>query len=193
MVTLCDELLIGEGGERRCYSLPDNRDFCVKITKEGLSGRLEQSLVEYDYYQLLKKRNIPLDHIPECYGWIDTNLGKGLVYERVFSTSARLDSFTLRTALNSGVINFDVALHILKQLLSYLSRYNFIVSDLSMNNLILHFGESWKLYLVDGVGGRNLDWKYKVRKRVPLYARYKIKQQWPKLFDEINNEFPLGF
>ena len=56
MVILSEELLIGEGGERYCYSLPGEPSRCVKVTKYALKGRLEQSVVEYDYYQLLKKR-----------------------------------------------------------------------------------------------------------------------------------------
>lgn len=188
MITLSDELLIGEGGERRCYSLPGDQSVCVKVIKEGLSGRLEQSLVEYDYYQLLKKRNVPFDHIPKCYGWVNTSLGRGLLYERIFSTPERHESLTLRAALKNGSVNVDEVFHMIRQLVDYLVRYNVVVSDLSMNNLIINMDATDKLYLVDGVGGRNLDWKYKLRRKLPLYARYKVKQQQPKLVDEISDE-----
>ena len=188
MIVLSEELLIGEGGERYCYSLPGDPKCCVKVTKPGLSGRLEQSVVEYDYYRILKRRKVPLDHLPDCYGWIETNFGEGLVYERVVSKPEESLSVTLREALKNNLITIDKMYEALDELRFFLLKYDVATSDLCMNNLIVDLYGDIKFYLVDGVGGRNFDFKYKLRKRLPFYGKYKVKQQWPMLLNEIKRE-----
>lgn len=111
-----------------------------------------------------------------------------MVYEKIVSNSEYSLIFTLRGVLQNNIVTVGDMYELLGELRLYLLKYGIAVSDLSMNNLILKLDVEARLYLVDGVGGRNFDLKYRIRKRFSFYARYKMKQQWPKLLDEIKSE-----
>lgn len=164
--------------------------YVYKVTKAGLKGKLEQSLVEYDYFEFLKQRGVLLSHIPYCHGWIETNIGKGLVYDRVFSYKNRKESLTLKRAFGEKMIDINLTHNMLDELCRFISKERIIVSDLSMSNIIVTLDGKPKLYLVDGIGGRDFDYKYKIKKRMPFYTRYKLKQQHRKIIKWI--EFELN-
>lgn len=186
MFYISEEEVIGEGRERKCYSVPGQRELCIKITKDIPGERLEQSLVEYDYYQYLYRKKVPFDYIPHCYGWVDTNLGKGLLFERVISGGSD-KSISLRHALDSGLLDAPSIENLLSDLHSYLFRYGIAVSDLTPSNIVCSFDEKNRMYVIDGLGSRNMSLKYRVRKRFDFYSRYKIKQQWPLLINRVYN------
>ncbi|PSJ42794.1 hypothetical protein C7I36_09000 [Zobellella taiwanensis] len=190
MIIIDESLLIGEGAERHCYVHPKDSGLCIKITKKDIKGRLEQSIVEHDYFYKLKKRNIKLSHLPKCYGWIDTNMGDGLVYERVFSYKNKNVSLTLKEAFRRKLVDINETNHLLNELYDFISKNNITISDLSMSNLVIKLDGKRKLYLVDGVGGRNFDYKYKIRNilPIPFYSKVKLKQQQREINKWLNIE-----
>lgn len=96
MLKLTNE--IGRGRNKICYEHPLDQNLIVKInTKESMRvpkrlillslGRITRSAIEYEYlrYNDLINRygSAILEIMPKCHGFVETNLGKGLVYERV--------------------------------------------------------------------------------------------------------------
>lgn len=118
MIVLTKSLLLGEGNERACYLHPEIQGKCIKVNKPFFIGKPEQSLIEYDYYQSLKNRGVEFEFIPQCYGFVETNMGEGLVFERIETVKGR--SLNLRQALNEGFFDKDSAASMAMDLYRYL-------------------------------------------------------------------------
>ena len=114
---LTPELHLGTGDNRRCYAHPDNPGLCIKVDKPWNEGfynspfkRVKRMVMpwladfssnreEARFYRtqsrfLGEKFYV---HAPRCHGIALTNLGPGLVFERIRDDdgnySARLDSY----------------------------------------------------------------------------------------------------
>ena len=83
MIELDKEFLLAEGGERLVYIHPNDNNKVIKILKKGLNKHNFQNKLEFKYYNFLTKKNRDFSNITKCFGYVDTNLGKGLVFERV--------------------------------------------------------------------------------------------------------------
>lgn len=189
MIDLTDSHLLGMGNERKCYVHPDDDSVCIKInrSKSYVNDTPEQSLVEYDYYSYLERRGVPLTHLPGCFGWIETNKGTGLAFERIRATEDGV-SLTLDKALEQGALSKSEAKALISDVYRYLFRYRLMLSDLSPDNFGLRFEPEPRLYLIDGLGSRNMDKKYFMRKRWPTLAWIKTWRQWRKYHHRLLTE-----
>ena len=80
MLNLDDSLIIGKGANRTCYRHPSDKEKCIKIPN---NSQCETQALEIQYYELLASNRIALKHISQYYGEIDTNVGKGYIYELI--------------------------------------------------------------------------------------------------------------
>ncbi|MGQ4879979.1 YrbL family protein [Billgrantia sp. LNSP4103-1] len=178
-ISLASATLLGKGNERLCYIHPHDETKCIKIDikKDDRKHLPEQSLVEADYYEYLKKKDVALDHLPDCYGWVETDLGVGLVFDRIMSTTDG-KSITLHEAISQLLLTKQEVQRLLDELYLYLIRNSILLSDINSGNLCVSFIGNEKLFLVDGLGARNYDKKYFLKKKIPLLARYKTIRQW---------------
>jgi hypothetical protein len=71
-------LFIGEGMGRKCYTHPFEKNLCIKIpSKRGQRS----SQREIDYLNRLHASGKSFDMIADFKGEIETNFGKGNLYE----------------------------------------------------------------------------------------------------------------
>lgn len=88
------------------------------------------------------------------------------------------ETITLEKAINQKKIKTTEAKAILKELYEYLTYNKILISDLNMANVCIRTQPVPKAFLVDGLGSRNFDLKYKLRKKIGLLAFIKTKKQW---------------
>jgi len=171
---LDESLLIGAGSHRKCYQHPSNPALCIKITINSSCTRRHQNPREYAYYQLLEKRGIDWRRIARCHGWVQTNLGRGLMFDHIRGPDGQTLP-NLEEQLKQGILNHEMLRHELWQLREWLIRNAVIVCDLQLANMVLipqrRPGE--KLVLVDGVNNRNL---IKIANYLPPLARSKMRR-----------------
>ena len=75
-------LLSDSSSSRICYIHPLDNGKIIKINRPERKGRsIDFNAQEYEAYQAMSDRLKAF--FPKCYGYIDTNLGKGLVFERI--------------------------------------------------------------------------------------------------------------
>jgi hypothetical protein len=178
---LTENDLIAKGSERACYLDPTNNSNVIKIIySEGSHN--QQNELEYIYMNYLKKNNKNLSSITQCYGYVETNLGQGLVFDRVLDfdlTPAK----SFRYYISKKIISISLQGKLLRDLQEYLEQNGILFVDTSLTNIFCQriSDEEYKLIIVDGLGAKRMGIKFWLYRHFPLYSKYKMKRQWSKL------------
>ena len=185
MLDLKDDFLLAKGSERLCYAHPINNNQVIKIMYNQKSMN-NQNQMEYKYYNLLKKRKVSFDHITMCYGWIETNLGIGLIFDRV-NNYDNSDIFNLRYMLQNKLISNELETYLLEELKEYLYKNKILFTDPTTLNIMCKKISKikYKFIIIDGLGARKRGIKEILYKVSPFYSYYKIKKQWAVLINNI--------
>ncbi len=183
---LNNDLLLAKGNERFCYIHPDDAGKVIKVTYKHEGGR-SQNILEANYYECLKKKGIPLDHIVTCYGWTEIDGEKGLVFERVQDFDGKT-SLTLNEVIREKLLPIKEVKEKLEGLQYYLERYNIVFVDSSFDNIMCQRSQEgdYTLKIIDGLGGRRLGLKSRLYCVLPFYARYKVRHQWQKILHNLD-------
>ncbi len=169
-VILTNELKFAEGGNRLCFRHPEKPDLCIKITRPGIAKTIrnrksglkslrplsdfDDNAVEYKAYQQSAILNPRVaherlwQHLPRCYGWQETNLGRGLVSD-YYSVRDRLPAETLENYLkNNGLDKFSKGA--LTDFEDYLLDVQILTKNILPHNLVI--AKDGRLKLIDGLG-----------------------------------------
>ena len=78
-----DPLIIGIGHHRTCYIHPRDTSKCIKVIHNPVKHALNEVKREVGYYHYLARHLKDWRGIPRFYGTVETNLGRGFVYDRI--------------------------------------------------------------------------------------------------------------
>ena len=172
-------LLISEGANRMCFRHPADSTKCIKIPKLG--GHRAQAL-ECQYYRRLASNDISWDQLSRYHGVVETNLGKGYVYDLILDFDETI-SLPISDYLCTEPVNnidrrviFD-SLHTLKE---YLLANIIIVRNLRPYNILykrINVQEGIAV-LIDNIGHHNAC--FHLSDATALLARKDIRKKWKK-------------
>lgn len=154
---------IGRGSERAVYISRQCDDKVLKLSR--YSDRNEQIIREINFYKYLIKHKIPMTHLPQLYGIVNTPHQLGIIQEYVNSEEkikpdeksfGELKAvYDLPQLIKQPTIiqkRLDEALY---SFLNYLLTYNIVINDLQPYNLrIKIFENAYKVCLIDGFGSQ---------------------------------------
>ncbi len=185
MIKLTKNDFITSGHKRDCYRFPNDPTKLIKIEKKHKLS--EDNLIEKTYYNYLLRKRKSLAHIAKFHGSIETSLGYGLVFERISNYDGS-DSKTLSEIIEKGLLKRDELSILIKELGDFLIKNNIVFADVSLVNVLYQIQKNkCKLIIIDGLGGRHFDLKFKMRMLLPFFGRYKIKTQWKKFLQNCYN------
>lgn len=178
--------MFNRGRHRACFIHPSDPGKCIKVPARP--GAFSQSLVEDDYYRYLARRRVPLDHLAACHGWVDTDRGRGLVFDRIgYEPGASAASVNLERAIATRLIRESEIRAALLELRRYLQRHRILWSDENPKNICVTTHPSLRFVIVDGLGGRQaLNLKYRVLKSVPILARLYTSLKVTRMFQRVD-------
>lgn len=186
IITLNNDLFIGEGMGRKCYTHPFEKNLCVKIpSKRGQRS----SQREIDYLHRLHARDKSFDMIADFKGEVETNFGKGNLYELVRdydgSISKNLEYYL---SLNDKNITSKMVV-LIENLRVYLKKEYILFSDLDMDNILVKKANEsdYKLIIIDGIGDNNQIPLLEYIKPLGLKRCYK---KWDVFKARIGKKFP---
>lgn len=187
-------LIIGSGTERDCYRHPSSPNLCIKVNHgRALSHKKQttkQSQTEYSYYLRLQKRQKQPTIIPQCYGWIETTQGPGLVFDLIRNGNGSAAPRFLQ-AVDKGVISVEQGRLLLSEFKQKMLEELVIPCDLHPDNILVQqTGAKYRLVLVDGIGNRNV---FKFAEMIPALGRMKIKRHWARLMNRLHQKRPAYF
>jgi len=181
MIILSENLLIAKGSERTCYIHPTDNNKVIKVIH--LNGKHNnQNELEYIYMSFIEKRKKDLSSLTKCYGYVETNLGEGLVFDRVLDFDL-VASKSFRYYIAQELIPLSIQKVLLSDLQEYLEQNGILFIDTSLTNIFCQkiTKEKYKLIIVDGLGAKRMGIKFWLYRHVSIYAKYKMKRQWKKL------------
>ena len=187
MITVDKSLFLSSGGERDVYIHPQDSSKVIKVLKsssnilklpENKSRRLNDNLLDDYYFRLIEGRVSNFSHITRCYGLIETDLGQGLVADRVanFDGSEITDMYD---AVSAGLLTDSQEEKLIHELADYLTDNRIIFADAYLTNVLLQkTGQnSYRLVIIDGLGLRKRDIKSWLHLHVGIINRIRVKRQ----------------
>ena len=193
MLALTEQNIIGEGNSRIVYQHPSRSDLVIKIEKNNTTNNKPNNKIDFIYYKHLIKNKKDTSSIAKCHGWVKTNMGEGLLFEKIVNED-HTDVLTLQKALENKLVSVEAAKKLLDGLLTYLEYNNIILGDISLDNIVYQKIDTndFKLIIIDGLGGRRLKFNFWLYLTFDCLAKRKVKKQIKKLeryFLEFTNTF----
>jgi hypothetical protein len=181
IIKLSPEYFLVKGGERDIYAHPTNNSKIIKIDSRKKYTR-NQNILEYRYYSYLGKKEIDQKKISKCFGFIDTNLGKGLVFEKIIDYDGKL-SIGFDEIIKQKKLPVELEIRLLEELKEYLLRNQIVFVDAGLYNILCqeYKKDNYRLVIIDGLGGRRPGFKSNLYIYIAPYRLYKIIKQWKKI------------
>jgi hypothetical protein len=186
-VSLSAQQFVAEGTDRKCFRHPHEANLCIKVLHpERRSGRFWR---EINYYLSLRRRDADFQHLTRFHGLIDTNFGKGAIFELVLDDDARVSkSLDYYLAQNDREFNTWIieAIENLKQ--NFYQQW-IVFHDLNPTNILvkrLSFDE-FRLVVIDGIGHNHFI-PFASYSRV--LARRKITRVWNRRYRQWYSAYP---
>ena len=161
-----------------CYVHPLDEHKVIKILYNQKASN-NQNILEYEYFKFLENKNVNFSHITKCYSWLETNLGKGLVFNRVLNYN-HTDALGFQYFLKNKKLSIKEENELLEELRLYLVNNNILFTDATTINVICQKinTSKYKLIIIDGLGAKRKRLKLFLYTFLPFYTQYKIKKQW---------------
>ena len=187
-IQLSDGDFLAQGRHRACFVHPGNAARCIKVQLPTRRST-DQNGVESDYYNYLRRRGVSFSHIAACHGWVETDRGRGLVYDRVYLDNLARPEFgalDLRKAILDNVLDDGLLEELLAELVDYLRRNSILWCDENPSNICVALRPRPRLVIIDGLGGRKKkDLRYRLFKRIPLFARLYTRPKIGRLYEKV--------
>lgn len=185
MIILNKGNILAKGSERACYLDPADSTKIIKIIYNKKSKN-NQNELEYKYYEYLNGKNIEFSNLARCFGWVETNLGKGLIFERILNYDGTASS-NLREILQRKILFSNEEDTLLNDLNTYLESNSILFIDATSLNVLVKEESKTKrkLVIIDGIGAKREGFKFYLYLKFNFYTKYKIKKQWNVFLENI--------
>jgi hypothetical protein len=184
---LTPQLFVAEGTDRKCYRHPDRNECCVKVLHPEVGpGRFWR---EVKYFSRLRRRGIDFKHLSAYRGIVDTNLGKGAMFDLVLDDDSRI-SRSLHHYLGENDLRFNAWVgEEMERLKQDLYTQWIAIHDLNPTNILvkrLGFDE-FRMVVIDGVGHNHF---VPLASYSPAFARRKLVRAWNRRYRQWYSAFP---
>jgi hypothetical protein len=183
---LTDKHFLSVGTGREVYNHPFDPS---KIVKISISKKFykNQNFIENIYYKYLKKNNLPLKNIVKCFGYINTNLGKGLVFEKVCDYNGNI-SKTLFQVIQNAEIPKNLIVELFKELQKEIIKNKILFIDSVLSNILFceYEKDKYKLVIIDGLGGTNI-FRFYLMLFISKYKKYKLNKSNHIILNKLKN------
>lgn len=170
-----EEQAFARGGNRVCFVDPRNNNHCVKVARQDRTAAIKKSekkfpaslkpassfddnQEEHDVYQRID-RQIGVDAyqlIPRCFGFVETNLGRGLCSEIIKDTDEKISLTLKQYVWQSGLT--DELKAAVKEFQSKWQSLGMPSRNLLLHNIVVQQKDSniERLVVIDGLGWPDL-------------------------------------
>jgi len=162
-MTLALQEIVGEGLERTVWLHPRSHDRVVKVRKP--TARFDRNRADWDWFQ--NRRAVACKHIPEHFGFEQTDRGPGLVCEFIRDEDGQ-PSKSVKVCLGSGEVGVEEMRRHLIEMYDWLIAHKIPICDSNLGNVLYQRGSKTRLVIVDGFGFSHGPFWWAVKKFRPL-------------------------
>ena len=180
MIQIQNANLIGSGQDRVVYQDPTNPDRCIKIPRidndkkqeaksfhdymlwlsRGLnSNYFDHNFVDVLYANFLSKRNNPhaFDHLPKCFGFVETDLGMAVSWELIRNYDGSPCISLADCEKNPGLLGINeraLLQDALDDFFTWQLKNRILLREMAFSNTLIRTNEDGqiKLYHIDAIG-----------------------------------------
>lgn len=186
-IHLSDKSPLSKGMERRCYLHPNDPRLVVKVPLHSGVSECQANEDELRGYQLLKEDNITLDFISHCYGFISTDLGKGLLCDCIRDDNEEVSKTIWDVVIYQEECDIEYVLKVINKFCSFLIINRVWIYDLNLKNIVLQrkADGSYHPYIID-LKGRSANTEFiPISRYIPYFALRKLKRRTRQLIERI--------
>jgi hypothetical protein len=190
MIIIQEKDLIAVSGPRACYLHPEDSTKVIKIVRKKVFLRKNNAnWQEWCHYHYLLKRHGKLDIVNECFGFIQTNLGEGLVWQCVRDVDGDISSTV--TNIMKMPENYDL-IAVKKELnrfCQFLIQKNIQLFDLNPMNVIIKINADGICEAVSAdIKGRYANHEFvPLSTYIPFFSRRKLIRRCKELTDSFSD------
>ena len=187
MITLTDDLYLGVGNHKTVYAHPTDKNLCVKILHTPDDPDFYK---ESRYRKALGSRADSMTLITKYFGEIETNKGKGYLFERVLDFDGKI-SQTMLNVLDDTVADKNLLPATEKLLLDFKKTYfdeRFLLAGVDPDNYLVQRTSPTerRVRIIDNIGIATFI-------ALPYYFNYfalkRAKKYWGLFVDLMRSDY----
>ncbi len=187
MIFLDEANLISRGQLRSCYQHPENMDRIIKIPAGDKKECLAANISELKGYHSLMLKHTDLFCVSHCYGFIRTNLGRGLECDCIRDESGRISKTLWDIVIFEDDPDIDYIIKVIENFCDYLISEKIFLFDLNLKNVALRqlSDGSYQPTAIDLKGVYDNHELIPVSSYFEFLGRKKLKRRCSQLIDRI--------
>ncbi len=184
-IQLREDQVIGQGGHKKVYIDPRDEKKCIKIL---LEGRCQDWDREKKYREIRAARGQHSIMLPKYYGEVETNQGKGYVFERVVDYNGETSQDLGEYIRLKGEVDPQVLEYTVKQFFYGMLAEKIIVTNAEYTNfLVQRVSPTFQLIrVVDNIGSHS---RLLFDCYLDRVADNHIKRYYLRLLHEVDKDF----
>jgi len=188
-------LLSDSSSSRICYVHPLDSNKIIKINRAERKGRsIDFNAQEYEAYQAMSDRLKTF--FPKCYGYVDTNLGKGLVFERIIDYAEYEDKakhfppvLAELIKAHSPLLNKDL-LDKLREFFALLEKEKICSNSLQIENIAVQTTKDCETRIISPDCKLTEHREFIPVCRVPFFLKMKIRRRGKRTLELVAKNIP---
>jgi hypothetical protein len=187
MITLDDNLLVGQGTLRACYLHPQDETLIIKVGRPDRNGGIDANRKEFLSYQKIRQRHEKLEHISHCHGFIETDRGQGLACDCIRDSSGGISQTIWDIVVYDDDCDIDNILEVARTLCDYLIAHDLFLFDINLKNIVLRKrrDNDYQAYAIDLKGPYDNKEFLQLSSRITFLGRKKLKRRTKQLLERI--------
>lgn len=187
MIRLRDRVPLGQGMERECYLHPDDPSQVIKIARNNIQkgGRANED--ELRGYRLLLRDGVDLSRLSRCHGYVETDLGPGLVCDAIRNHDGEIADTVWNMVVNQEDCDLRPILDEVDRLCTHLLENCIWIFDINLKNIALSKREDGSLcgYVIDLKGRAVTNEFLPFSRMLKVLSRMKLQRRCRQLLERI--------
>lgn len=188
MIQLQDQDLIAVSKTRKCYLHPEKPDKVIKIIrrKPALFKR-DANWKEWRHFRYLKKRHPRLHFISTYYGFVETNLGRGLMSDCIRDADGGISVRLEKVLANPAAYDLSALEQSISSFSQKIVERNIQLFDLNQFNLLIQVLPDGSYHPVSiDIKGRFNNYEFiPISTYIPYFSRLKLKRRRKRLLQMV--------
>lgn len=189
VLQLTEDLFVAKGTQKAVYVYPGDIMKCVKVK---IIDKNDDMNKELKYRKVLKRRGKQLSMLPEYYGEVTTNFGKGYVFEYIRdfdgNVSKSLYEYLHTPDMALSLLQIDIY-QVLRKFKDEYIKEMVVTSDVDPRNFLVQrlSSNNFKIVIVDNLGTPNV---LQLAYWFDCIAKHRAKKYWRRFIKDIMKDYP---